>query len=128
MTATKTIVVYKGRKYHLMWNGMTRYGERCKLRFMTGFREFWVDADKVSGLPTSKTATVRNADNGDNCPWESSARVPDDGSRRDYIDAGGKWMDTGTRDNPEPPHHVPEDEGSPDVYEYDCGIPSEYEV
>jgi len=42
-------VTYKGKPYRLLWRGPTRYGERARLQFMDGSKDFWVDAHMVSG-------------------------------------------------------------------------------
>jgi len=42
------IVQYKGRSYRLLWSGSTRYGDRAKLQFMDGSKEFWADLSKVT--------------------------------------------------------------------------------
>ena len=42
------IATYKGRKYRLAWMGATKYGQRAKLQFFDGSREFWADAAAVS--------------------------------------------------------------------------------
>lgn len=42
------IAVYKGRKYKLVWRGQTKYGERTKLAFFDGSKEFWVSSDLVT--------------------------------------------------------------------------------
>lgn len=39
---------YKGRTYRLEFLGKTKFGERAKLAFMDGSKEFWVDASLVS--------------------------------------------------------------------------------
>lgn len=38
---------YKGRKYMLQYIGNTKFGWRARLRFTNGWKEFWVDADKL---------------------------------------------------------------------------------
>lgn len=38
------VATYKGRKYKLAWQGQTKHGERAKLQFWDGSKEFWVDA------------------------------------------------------------------------------------
>jgi len=42
------VVTYKGKSYRLLWSGKTRYGERAKLQFMNGTKEFWVGAELIS--------------------------------------------------------------------------------
>lgn len=34
---------YKGKTYRLLWRGKTAHGERAKLGFIDGSKEFWVD-------------------------------------------------------------------------------------
>ncbi len=41
-------VDYKGHRYNLLWKGATKYGERAKLEFRDGTKQFWVDACLVS--------------------------------------------------------------------------------
>lgn len=38
---------YKGRRYLLAWQGQTQFGQRAKLKFMDGSKEFWVAADLI---------------------------------------------------------------------------------
>ena len=42
-----TIAIYKGKKYRLAWSGPTKYGERAKLAYFDGSREFWVNLSTV---------------------------------------------------------------------------------
>lgn len=47
---------YKSRSYRLLWKGKTKYGERAKLGFFNGEKEFWVPASEVTivaSVPTS---------------------------------------------------------------------------
>lgn len=46
-----TTGVYKGKKYRIEYLGKTKYGRRAKLQFLSGTREFWVDADLVEVPP-----------------------------------------------------------------------------
>lgn len=47
-TAADSIAIYKGRKYKLLWGpGKTKFGEKCKLGFFDGTKEFWADAKDV---------------------------------------------------------------------------------
>lgn len=48
--AKSQICTYKGRTYRLLWSGTTQYGQRCKLGFMDGSKEFWADAASVSNI------------------------------------------------------------------------------
>jgi len=41
-------VSYKGKTYRLQYSGPTRYGDRAKLQFLDGSKEFWVDLSLVS--------------------------------------------------------------------------------
>ena len=43
-------VQYKGRAYRLLWEGPTKYGERAKLQFMDGSKDFWVDASLICSV------------------------------------------------------------------------------
>lgn len=38
---------YKGRTYRLLFMGKTKHGQRAKLAFMDGSKEFWVEASAV---------------------------------------------------------------------------------
>lgn len=53
---------YKGRTYNLLWQGATKYGQRAKLSFLDGSKEFWVDASLVStgSAPSTKATKVRS--------------------------------------------------------------------
>lgn len=42
--------MYKGKRYQCLFVGKTKYGQKAKLSFMDGSKEFWVDADKISGV------------------------------------------------------------------------------
>jgi hypothetical protein len=57
-------VSYKGRTYRLLWTGPTKFGQRCKLGFMDGSKEFWVDAAAVSGAPASAGRPQSRTSNG----------------------------------------------------------------
>jgi len=48
MSTQSQTATYKGRKYRLVWMGATKYGQRAKLQFFDGSREFWADAAAVS--------------------------------------------------------------------------------
>lgn len=50
MTTMQT-AEYKGRKYRLAWQGQTKYGQRAKLQFIDGSKEFWVDATAITLSP-----------------------------------------------------------------------------
>ena len=52
-------VQYKGRSYYLVWSGPTRYGERAKLQYLDGTKEFWVNADEVSSRGTGGRSRCR---------------------------------------------------------------------
>ncbi len=41
------IATYNGRKYKLVWQGKTKFGQRAKLQFFDGSKEFWVDASRI---------------------------------------------------------------------------------
>lgn len=41
------VATYKGRKYKLAWSGKTKFGEKAKLQFFDGSKEFWVDLSLV---------------------------------------------------------------------------------
>lgn len=47
---------YKGRNYKLLWSGKTKYGNRAKLGFFDGSKEFWVDASLVTPGPARVTS------------------------------------------------------------------------
>jgi hypothetical protein len=51
--------VYKGRKYKLLWSGPTRYGNRAKLGFFDGSKEFWVDESRIEVVPDSSRSQKR---------------------------------------------------------------------
>jgi hypothetical protein len=55
MTAKKT-ATYKGRTYRLLFIGTTKFGQKAKLGFMDGSKEFWVDSNLVTvgGTPTAQ--------------------------------------------------------------------------
>jgi len=42
------IVSYKGRSYKLLYSGATKFGEKAKLQFMDGTKEFWVLLNLIS--------------------------------------------------------------------------------
>jgi hypothetical protein len=42
---------YKGKTYNLLFMGPTKYGERARLQFLDGTKDFWVDAGLVEKLP-----------------------------------------------------------------------------
>ena len=42
---------YKGKTYRLAWQGQTKFGERAKLMFLDGSKEFWVAAGTIKDAP-----------------------------------------------------------------------------
>ena len=44
---TEQRAIYKGRKYSLLWKGRTKFGDRAKLAFPDGSKEFWVMLDAI---------------------------------------------------------------------------------
>ena len=55
-------VSYKGRNYTVAFAGTTKFGEKAKLAFLDGSKEFWVDlaliaAPAASAPPSSRTGT-----------------------------------------------------------------------
>jgi hypothetical protein len=53
MGETIKIVVFKLRRYRLIWLGDTRYGRRAHLEFLSKRhpKRFWVDAKCVTAAP-----------------------------------------------------------------------------
>jgi hypothetical protein len=45
--ADKGVALYKGRTYRVLFLGPTKFGERARLQFMDGSKDFWVDAALV---------------------------------------------------------------------------------
>ncbi len=39
---------YKGRPYRLEFKGRTKFGDKAKLAFLDGSKEFWVDAALIA--------------------------------------------------------------------------------
>lgn len=54
---TAQVAIYNGRKYKLAWQGKTKYGERAKLAFFDGSKEFWVDSSKITTTEGSASQT-----------------------------------------------------------------------
>jgi hypothetical protein len=52
------VVRYKGKPYNMVWRGKTPYGERAKLQFMDGSKEFWVDVAQIEESPRPGTRGV----------------------------------------------------------------------
>jgi hypothetical protein len=82
-------VTYKGKPYRLMWRGTTKYGERARLQFMDGSKDFWVDAHLVSGGGGAERA-----------PRSSGPRLRRDGTYLcdecgDYVRPGTSCWETG---------------------------------
>ena len=53
------VAEYKGRKYKLLWRGSTQFGERAKLAFFDGSKEFWVAANTLSGVRDNPSPVER---------------------------------------------------------------------
>jgi uncharacterized protein (TIGR02996 family) len=51
--AAEELAEYKGRTYRLLWCGPTAYGERAKLEFLDGTKQFWVDGGSIRRLAGS---------------------------------------------------------------------------
>jgi hypothetical protein len=56
-----TVVLYKSRKYNLLWEGKTKFGQRAKLAFLDGSKEFWVPSELVSEAPLFAPNPYANA-------------------------------------------------------------------
>lgn len=41
-------VLYKGKPYKVLYYGPTKFGQRARLQFFDGSKDFWVDASLVS--------------------------------------------------------------------------------
>lgn len=48
MMTEQKYATYKGKTYRLMWEGKTKYGDKAKLAFLDGSKEFWVDRKLIS--------------------------------------------------------------------------------
>jgi hypothetical protein len=46
--ATADTVIYKGRRYGVLFIGNTKYGPRAHLEYLDGTKDFWIDADLVT--------------------------------------------------------------------------------
>ena len=57
VASANDLVSYKGKTYLLKWRGPTKYGERARLQFLDGSKDFWVDAGLVSDAGNSRTRT-----------------------------------------------------------------------
>ena len=42
-------VTYKGQEYNLLFKGKTKFGNRAKLQFLNGKKEFWVPLEALEG-------------------------------------------------------------------------------
>lgn len=47
-TTAQKYATYKGKTYRLMWEGKTKFGDKAKLAFLDGSKEFWVDRNLIS--------------------------------------------------------------------------------
>ena len=45
--SNRHVAVYKGRKYRVAGQGKTKYGQKTKLQFFNGSKEFWVDTSRL---------------------------------------------------------------------------------
>lgn len=50
-------VSYKGRNYTVVFAGTTKFGEKAKLSFLDGSKEFWVDLSLCSAPAASQSNT-----------------------------------------------------------------------
>ena len=39
---------YKGRRYQLLFNGKTKFGDRARLKYLDGSKEFWCDSRLIT--------------------------------------------------------------------------------
>mgnify|MGYP001203854126 CR=1 FL=1 len=53
------VVSYKGRNYTVVFAGTTKFGEKAKLAFTDGSKEFWVDLALISA-PAATTPPRSN--------------------------------------------------------------------
>jgi len=86
-------VTYKGRQYNLLWSGPTKYGERARLQFLDGSKDFWVDAHLVSGGTSTPVSYT---------PSGTRPRLRRDGTYLcdecgDYVKPGTSCWETGLR-------------------------------
>ncbi len=50
---------YKGKAYRLEFIGRTKFGQKAKLAFMDGSKEFWVDAAAVTVCGSGYSPSAR---------------------------------------------------------------------
>lgn len=85
LSSTKR-VMYKGRPYTLLWSGPTKHGERARLQFLDGTKDFWVDAHLVSGASSAS--------------FDATPKLRRDGTYEcdecgDYVRPGTRCWETG---------------------------------
>lgn len=61
LAAAIEVVEYKGRKYELVWSGNTRYGNKAKLKFLNGDKEFWVPLEAIQRSPSTPSRSTPSA-------------------------------------------------------------------
>lgn len=52
---------YKGRTYKLLFSGKTKFGNKAKLGFMDGSKEFWVDLGLITEGSSEVSRTRPNS-------------------------------------------------------------------
>lgn len=55
--APNATAIYKGRMYRLLYLGPTKYGQRARLQFLDGSKDFWVAADQVKPQASSSSSS-----------------------------------------------------------------------
>lgn len=70
-SAPAQVGIYKGKKYRLMFLGPTKYGQRARLQFFDGSKDFWVDASLVqvdhSGAASHSSSSSSSGKKCDEC-------------------------------------------------------------
>ena len=48
------LVSYKGKTYYLLWEGRTKFGDKCKLQYPDGTGDFWANSREVRKIRQRK--------------------------------------------------------------------------
>jgi hypothetical protein len=78
---------YKGKIYNLLYAGPTKVGDRAKLQFLDGSKDFWVDLNLIEKLPAGGS-------NGGGTGRASDAQVNFALKLIQRASRGGGWFDT----------------------------------
>ena len=87
------VVSYKGHNYKLLWRGSTQYGERAKLEFMDGSRQFWVAANLVGTAEVEDDRAPKTESQRRDAPTKRCFECGRQVTYQECLENGGDWKE-----------------------------------